>query len=175
MQMRKKTWKRKEIVILPPSYIRAPGSTHTISLVVIHKGVEVVIVRVGSSISVASFRLGKRVNWTVIDHMSQDVTSSTDPKIAYLVRMSPLMTEITLGRQTMMCGMTWCHFPTIRTGVQGAGEPMVTKTQATVTLGGRGIGVRILDEDSRDGRCDPLPICNLDVDGFIVSYRGGSR
>ena len=52
---------------------------------------------------------------------------------------------------------------------------MVTKTQATVTLGGRGIGVRILDEDSRDGRCDPLPICNLDVDGFIVSYRGGSR
>ena len=116
--MRKKTWKRKEIVTLPPSYIRAPGLTHTIFLVVIHKGVEVVVIRVGPSISVASFQLGKQVDWTVIDHMScRGVTSSTDPKIAYFIRVSPLVTEITLGFQTMMCGMAWCRLPTGRTGV----------------------------------------------------------
>ena len=115
--MRKKIWKRKEIVTLPPSYIQAPGSTHTISLVVIHEGVEVVIVRVGPPISVVSFQLGKRVDWAVIDHMSGGVTSSTDLKIAYLVRMSPLVTEITLGLQTMMCSVSWCRFPASWTGV----------------------------------------------------------
>ena len=108
--MRKKTWERKEIVTLPPSYIQAPGSTHTIFLVVIHKGIEVIVVRIGSPISVMSFWLGKWVDWTVIDwavidHMSQGVTSSTDLKIAYLIQVSPSVTEITLGHQTMMCGM----------------------------------------------------------------------
>ena len=83
--MRKKTWKRKQIVTLPPSYIRAPGLTHTISLVVIHKGVEVIIVGIGSPISIASFWLGKRVDWAVIDHMPQSVTSSADLKIANLI------------------------------------------------------------------------------------------
>ena len=104
--MRKKTGERKEIVTLPPLYIRAPGLTHTTSLVVIHKGVEVIVVRVGASISVVNVWLGKWVDWTVIDHMSQGVASSTDPKIAYLVRMSPPVTEITLGLQTMMCSVT---------------------------------------------------------------------
>ena len=115
--MRKKTWERKEIVTLPPSYIRAPGLTHTTSLVVIHKGVEIIVVRIGSPISVASLWLGKRVDWTIIDHMSRGVASSTGPKIAYLIRMSPSMTEITLGHQTMMCGVTRCRFPTGGTGV----------------------------------------------------------
>ena len=115
--MRKKTWERKEIVTLPPSYTQAPGSTHTISLVIIHKGIEVVILGVCSIIGVMSVRLGKWVDWTVINHMSQGVTSFTDPKIAYFIRMSPLMAEIILCCQTMMCGMTWHRFPTGRTGV----------------------------------------------------------
>ena len=168
--MRKKTWERKEIVTLPPSYIRAPGSTHTISLVVIHKGVEVVIVRVGSPISVVSFWLGKRVDWTIIDHMSWGVASSTDLKIAYLVRVSPLMTEITLGHQTMMCSMAQCRFPTSRTGVQETGESVVTKIQATVALGVRGIRTRVLDKNSRGRGGDPLPLSDLDMDDFNVSY-----
>ena len=83
--MRKKTWERKEIVTLPPSYIRAPGSTHAISLVVIHESIEIIIVGIGSPISVASFWLGKWIDWAVIDHMSGGVTSSTDPKIAGLI------------------------------------------------------------------------------------------
>ena len=85
MEMRKKAWKRKEIVTLPPSYIRAPGSTHTISLVVIHKGVEVIIIRIDSPISVASFWLGKWVDWAVINHVPWGVTSTADPKIANLI------------------------------------------------------------------------------------------
>ena len=115
--MRKKTWERKEIITLPPSYIQAPGLTHIISLIVIHKGVEVIVVGVGPPISIVSFWLGKQVDWTVIDHMSWGVTSSTNPKIAYFVQVSPLVTEITLGRQTIMCGMAQCRFPTGRTGV----------------------------------------------------------
>ena len=51
---------RKKIVTLLPSYIRAPGLIHTISLVVIHKGVEVVVVRIGPSISALSVWLGKQ-------------------------------------------------------------------------------------------------------------------
>ena len=149
--------------------------THTISLVVIHKGVEVVVVRVGPPISVASFWLGKRVDWAVIDHMSWGITPSTDPKVAYLVRVSPSMTEITLGLQAMMCSMAWHCFPTSGTGVQGTGEPVVTEIRATVALGIRGVGMRILDEDLRGRGGDPLPFCNLDVDDLIVSYRGGSR
>ena len=83
--MRKKMWERKEIVTLPPSYIQAPGLTHAISLVVIHESIEVIVVGIGSPISVASFRLGKWIDWAVIDHMSRDVTSSTDLKIANLI------------------------------------------------------------------------------------------
>ena len=153
-----------------PSYIQAPGSTHTTSLVVIHKGVEIIVVRVGSPISVASLWLGKQVDRTVIDHMSRGVASSTDPKIAYLIRMPPSMTEITLGCQTMMCGVTRCRFPTGRTDVQGAGEPMVTETRATVTLGVGGVRARVLDEDSRGRGGDPLPFNDLDADDFILGY-----
>ena len=144
--------------------------THTTSLVVIHQGVEIIVVRIGSPISVASLWLGKRIDWTVIDHMSQGVASSTDPKIAYLIRMSPSMTEITLGRQTMMCGVTRCRFPTGRTGVQGAGEPVVTEIRAMVTLGVGGVRARVLDEDSRGRGGDPLPFSDLDADDFILGY-----
>ena len=55
MEIRKKTWDKKEIVTLPPLYIQAPGSTHTISLVVIHESIEVIVVGIGSPISVVSF------------------------------------------------------------------------------------------------------------------------
>ena len=85
MEIRKKTWERKEIVTLPPSYIQAPGSTQTISLVVIHKGVEVIVIGIGSPISIVSFWLGKWIDWAVIDHVPWDVTSSADPKIANLI------------------------------------------------------------------------------------------
>ena len=44
-----------------------------------------------------SSRLSKWVDWAIIDHMSQGITSSTDLKIANFVRVSPSMTEITLG------------------------------------------------------------------------------
>ena len=173
--MRKKTWERKEIITLPPSYIRAPGSTCTTSLVVIHKGVEVIVVWVGSPISIASSWLSKRVDWAVIDHMPGGVTSSADPKIAGLIRVSPLMTEITPGCQTMMCRMTGRRFPAGRTGVHGAGESMVTEIRATVTLGVGGVRARVLDENSRGGRGDPLPVGDLNADDFIISYWGGSR
>ena len=119
--------------------------------------------------------MGKLIDWTVINHMPQGVAFSTDLKIAYFIGMSPSVAEITLGRQTMMCGMARRQFPTGRTGVQEAGEPMVTKTRATVTLGGGGVGVGVLDKDSRGGRGNPLPISDLDADGFIVNYCGGSR
>ena len=100
---------------------------HTISLVVIHKGVEVIIVRVISSISVVSVRLVKWVDWAVIDHMSQGIASSTDPKIADIIGVSPSMTEITLGLQTMMCDVTRCCFSAGGTGVHWAGEPVMTE------------------------------------------------
>ena len=98
-----------------------------ISLVVIHKGVEVVVIGIGPPISVTSFRLGKQIDWAVIDHMSQGIASSTDLKVANFVKMSPSMTEITLGLQTMMHCMTGCHFAAGRTGVHGTREPMMTK------------------------------------------------
>ena len=114
--------------------------------------------------------LNKQVDWAVIDHMSGGVTSSTDPKIADLIRVSPSMTEITLGRQTMMCCVTGCRFPAGRTGVHGAGEPMVTEIQAMVTLGVGGVRARVLDENSRGRRGDPLSVGDLNVDDFIISY-----
>ena len=105
--IRKKTWERKEIVTLPPLYTQAPGSIHTIPLVIIYKGVEVVVIGVSSPISAASVWLGKWIDWAVIDHMPRDVASSTDLKVADVVRMSPSMTKITLGCQTMMCRVAW--------------------------------------------------------------------
>ena len=104
---RKKTWERKKIVTLPPSYTQAPGSIRTISLVVIHKGIEVIVIWIGSPISASSVWLGKQIDQAVIDHVPQGIASSADPKIANFIRMSPSVTEITLGCQTMMCCMTW--------------------------------------------------------------------
>ena len=98
-----------------------------ISLVVIHKGVEVIIVGIGPPISAANIWLGEQIDWAVIDHMPWGVASSTDPKIADIVGMSPSMTEITEGCQTMMCHMTQCSLPTGRTDIHGAEEPVVTK------------------------------------------------
>ena len=70
---RKKTWERKKIVTLPPSYTRAPGSICTISLVVIHKGIEVIVVWIGSPISALSVWLGKQIDQAVINHMPQGI------------------------------------------------------------------------------------------------------
>ena len=106
--IRKKTCERKKIVTLPPSYIQIPDLIHTIPLVIIHKGVEVIIVKIDPPISVANVRLGKRIDWAVIDHMPQGVASSTDSKVADIIRVSPSKAEITLGCQTMLCHMTWC-------------------------------------------------------------------
>ena len=160
-------WERKEIVTLPPLYIRAPGLIYLTSLVVIHKGIEVVIIRVGPIVSALSIWLGKGVNWTVIDHMSQGVTSSTDSKVANIVRVSPSVTEITLGRQTMMCSMAQCWFPAGRTDVHGAGKPVVTEIWANVATSGGGAGARMLDKDLRRGGGDPLPFCYASRQTYI--------
>ena len=149
--MRKKTWKRKQIVTLPPSYIRAPGSTHTISLVVIHKGVEVFVVRVSSPISRSSVGLVKRVDRAVIDHVAWVIASSADPKIAHLVSMSPPTTEITLGLQPMMDSVTGSRFLTGGAAIHGAEKPMVTEIHTNIALGGRGAGTRVLYKDSGGG------------------------
>ena len=119
--------------------------------------------------------MSKRVGWAVIDHMSGGVTSSADLKIAGFIQVSPLMTEITLGCQTMMCCVTRRRFPADRTGVHGAGEPMVTEIRATVTLGVGGVGAGILDEHTRGGGSDPLSFNDLDADDIVVGYGGGSR
>ena len=177
--MRKKTWERKEIVTLPPLYIRAPGSTHIISLVVIHKGVEVFVVRVGSPISRLSIGLVKRVDRAVIDHVAWVIASTTDPKIAHLVSMSPPTTEITLGLQTMMGSMTGSCFLTGGAVIHGAEKPMVTKIRTNIALGGRGTGTRVLYKDSGGGRRNPLTFSDLNPDGVIfgglISYWDGSR
>ena len=112
----------------------------------------------------------RRVDWTVIDHVPGGVASSTDLKVAYLVRVSPSVTEITLGLQTMMCSMTRRGFPTSGTGVQGAGESVVTKIRAAVTLDVRRVWTSVLDKDSRGGGGDPLSISDLNADDFVVSY-----
>ena len=44
-----------------------------------------------------------------------------------------------------------------------------------VTLGIRRVGSGVLDKNLRGGGGDPLPLCNLNADDFIVNYRGGSR
>ena len=84
--------------------------------------------------------LGKWVDWAIINHMPQDVTSSTDLKIADIIRMSPSKTEITLDHQTMMCRMTRRGLSTGRTDMHWAEEPMMTKIQANVAAGVGGGG-----------------------------------
>ena len=107
--------------------------------------------------------------------MPWGIASSTDPKIANFIRMSPSMTEITLGCQIMMCHVTWCQFPAGRADIHGAGESMVTEIRANVTLGIGGAGARVLDKDLRGRQGDPLSFSNLDVDDIVISYWGGSR
>ena len=72
--------------------------------------------------------------------MPWGITSSTDPKIANVIGMSPSKTEITLGFQTMMCHMAGCHLSAGRTDMHWAEESMVTKIRANVTVGVRGAG-----------------------------------
>ena len=67
--------------------------------------------------------------------MPQGITFSTDLKVANIVGMSPSITKITLGHQTMMCHMTWHGLSTGRTDMHQAEEPMVTKIQANITAG----------------------------------------
>ena len=177
--MRKKTWERKRIVTLPPLYIQAPGLTHTISLVVIHKGVEVIVVRVSSPISQSSIGLVKWVDRAVIDHVAWVIASSADPKIAHLISMSPPTTEITLGLQTMMGSVTGSRFLTDGAAIHGAEEPMVTEIRTNIAPGGRGAGTRVLYEDLGGGQRNPLAFCDLNPDGVafsgLISYRGRSR
>ena len=52
---------------------------------------------------------------------------------------------------------------------------MVTKIRATVTLGVGGVGMGILDKDTRGGGSDPLSLNDLDTDDIVIGYRGGSR
>ena len=80
--------------------------------------------------------------------MPRGVISSTDPKVANIVGMSPSMTEITLGLQTMMCCMTGHCLSAGGTDVHQAEEPMVTEIQSNITLGVEGGGARALNEDS---------------------------
>ena len=86
-------------------------------------------------VSASNNWLVKGVDWAVIDHMSQGVTPSTDPKVADIVRVSPSMAEITLGRQTMMCSVSQRRFPTGRTSVHGARESVMAKIRANIAPG----------------------------------------
>ena len=83
--------------------------------------------------------------------MAQVVASSTDSEVAYLVGVSPSMTEITLGLQTMMGSMTGGCLLTGGASIQGAREPMMTSIRTNVALSRGGAGMRLLDEDSRRG------------------------
>ena len=73
--------------------------------------------------------------------MFRGVTSTTDPKIADVVRMSPLMTETTLGLQTMMCCVAWCGLLADWASVHQAEQAMVTgiRTKVTEGVGGGGM------------------------------------
>ena len=64
-ETRKKTWERKKIVTLPPSYIWVPSSTYQNLSLVIHKGIEVIL-WVGSGIVFESpvLELAKDCNQT---------------------------------------------------------------------------------------------------------------
>ena len=52
---------------------------------------------------------------------------------------------------------------------------MVTEIRANVTLGVGAAGARVLNQDSRGQRGDPLSFSDLDVDDIVVSYQGGNR
>ena len=119
--------------------------------------------------------MGKRVDRTVIDHMSGGIASSTVSKVANFVSMSPSMTDITLGCQTMMGSVTGGCLLAGRAAVHGAEEPMVTEIHTNVTLGGGRAGARVLYEDSGGGGCDPLLFSDLNADGIVIVYWGGSR
>ena len=79
--------------------------------------------------------------------MARIVASSADPEVAYLVSVSPSMTEITLGLQTMMGSVTRSRLPTGGAVVHGAEESMVTCIQTNVALGGRRAGAGVLNQD----------------------------
>ena len=102
--------------------------------------------------------------------MSRGVASSADLKVANFVCMSPPMTDITLGRQTMVGSMTWFRFLTGRACIHGAEEPMVTEICTNVALGGGRAGTRVPDEDLRRGGSDPLSFDDLDMDDIVVVY-----
>ena len=107
--------------------------------------------------------------------MSRGIASSTDSKVADVVGMSPSVTEITLGLQTMMCRMTGCRLSTNGADVHQAEEPMMTKIQANVTLGVGGGGARAWDKDSGRQRGDPLAFGDLDPDDIISVYWASGR
>ena len=75
------------------------------------------------------------------------ITPTTDPKIADVVGMSPLMTEITLGHQTMMSSVSRCCLVTGGTSVEQAFHAMMTEIQAIVTVGGGGKWSKIAHQD----------------------------
>ena len=102
--------------------------------------------------------------------MARIVASSTDPEVAYLVGVSPSMTEITLGLQTMMGSVTGGRLLAGGAPVHGTGEPMVTSIRANVALGGGRAGTRLLDEDAGRGRGDPLSVADIDANGVIFGY-----
>ena len=106
--------------------------------------------------------------------MARVVTSSADPKIAYFVGVSPSMTEITLGRQTMMGSMSGGRLLTGGAVVHGAEEPMVTKIHTNVALGGGGAGTGLLDKDMGRRGGYPLSFSDLDTDG-VIAHWGRSR
>ena len=67
--------------------------------------------------------------------MSSGIASSTDSKVRDFVRVSPSMTDTTLGLQTMMGSVTWHGFTAGWAGVHRAVQAMVTKIRAYVTEG----------------------------------------
>ena len=80
--------------------------------------------------------------------MSLGIASSTDSKVTDFVRVSPSMTDTTLGLQTMMGSVTWRGFAAGWAGVHRAVQALVTEIQAYVTEGVGGGGVGALDQDS---------------------------
>ena len=102
--------------------------------------------------------------------MSSFIAPFTDLKIADIIRMSPLTTEITLGHQTMMGSMTWDCLTIGRTGVERAFHAMVTKIRAKIAVGGGSGWHGVVYQDSGGGGGDPLPFSDLDSNDIILSY-----
>ena len=107
--------------------------------------------------------------------MSSFIASSTDPKIVDIVGMSPLMTEITLGCQTMMSSMARGCLTTGGASIEGIFRAMVTETQANITVGGGSGWEGVVHQDSGGGRGDPLSFHNLDLNDIVFGYCGGDR